>query len=242
MIKSIEWLALAGCLVALALAPPATAIDAKLESQLQQVDAAAQTVKDLTAHFEQDKFTALLKKPLVSTGTVRGAGSVIRWDTEKPEPCALYADQKTVRLYYPKQKLEEIYPIDQQIANLLSSPVPRLASIRKFFTIAAAGPNDVPNHQPGDSTLALRLAPSDESLAKHVRQVVVLLDIKTGLTLMVQTIDSDGDRTQITFLDARVNTGLDPGALDLKVPADTTISHPLDSAPASSSQTPTGSP
>ena len=89
MIKSIEWLALAGCLVALALAPPATAIDAKLESQLQQVDAAAQTVKDLTAHFEQDKFTALLKKPLVSTGTVRGAGSVIRWDTEKPEPCAL---------------------------------------------------------------------------------------------------------------------------------------------------------
>ena len=70
----------------------------------------------------------------------------------------------------------------------------------------------------------------------------MLLDIKTGLTLMVQTIDSDGDRTQITFLDARVNTGLDPSALDLKVPADTTISHPLDSAPASSSQTPTGSP
>jgi outer membrane lipoprotein-sorting protein len=240
MMKRVPWLALAGCTFALAQAAPAR--DATLESQLHQVDAAAQRVKDLTAHFEQDKFTALLTRPLVSTGMVRGAGSVIRWDTEQPEPCSLIADQKTVRLYYPKQKLEEIYPIDQQIANLLSSPVPRLASIERYFTIERAGANDLPKNMPIKENLALRLTPGDEGLARHVRQVLVLLDIKTGLTLMVQTIDSDGDRTQITFSDARVNSGIEAGSLELNVPADTTISHPLDSAPASSSQSPTGSP
>jgi outer membrane lipoprotein-sorting protein len=52
---------------------------------------------------------------------------------------------------------------------------------------------------------------------------------------MVRTTDSDGDRTQITFSDLRANNGIDAASLALKVPGDTTVSHPLDSAPSQTS-------
>jgi len=231
----INGLLLMACLFSAGMNAPATLpssiLDPQLESQLTQIDASARQVKDMSAHFEQDKFTALLKKPLVSTGTVQSAGSAIRWDTEHPEPCTLYADQTQFILYYPSQKLEEIYPIDQRIGDLLTSPLPRLAAIKEHFAIAPAGPND----SGGAGSLALRLTPIDPELAKHIQFVIVVLDVKTGLTLKVQTVDADGDRTQITFSDMRTNIGLEPSGLELKVPGDVTVSHPLDSAPAANS-------
>jgi outer membrane lipoprotein-sorting protein len=231
------------CIGAAGLTGPATqpaAIDPQLESKLVQIDAAAGGVKDLSARFEQDKFTALLKKPLISTGTVRCAGSVIRWDTEKPQPCTLYADQSRLILYYPGQKLEEIYAIDQRLGDLLSSPLPRLGTIEKHFSIEPATADDlaggmaqaVATHP---EAVILRLTPSDAELARHIQRVVVALDPSTGLTLVVQTTDSDGDRTQITFSDLRTNSGIDAASLALNVPSDTTVSHPLDSAPAQTS-------
>lgn len=225
-------LTLTACVFCAGLTGPSTTIDPQLDAQLTQIDAAARQIKDLSAHFEQEKFTALLKKPLISTGTVRSAGFVVRWDTDKPEPCSLFADQTQLILYYPNQKLEEVYPIEQRISDLLSSPLPRLDTVKKHFIIEPVSADD--SAQPG--TLSLRLTPSDPELAKHIRLVIVVLDIKTGLTLRVQTTDIDGDRTQITFSDMRTNTGLDPSQLELKVPADTTVSHPRAAAPADQSQ------
>jgi outer membrane lipoprotein-sorting protein len=229
------FLILTVCFISAALSNPATnpspTVDPQLDAQLTQIDAAARQIKDLSAHFEQDKFTALLKKPLISIGTVRSAGSVIRWDTDQPQPCSLYADQKNLILYYPAQKLEEIYPIDQRVSDLLSSPLPRLDTIKKHFTIKLTASSVA---APA-GTLSLRLTPNDPELARHIQLVNVVLDIKTGLTLQVQTVDADGDRTQITFAGAQTNTGLDPSRLELQIPADTTVSHPADSAPADQS-------
>jgi outer membrane lipoprotein-sorting protein len=231
------------CVSVAGLTEPATqpsGIDPQLQSKLVQIDAAAGGVKDLSARFEQDKFTALLKKPLISTGTVRCAGAVIRWDTQQPEPCTLYADQSQLILYYPGQKLEEIYAIDQRLGDLLSSPLPRLGTIEKHFAIEPATADDLANGMaqavsahPG--AVVLQLTPTDAELARHIERVVVALDPATGLTLMVQTTDSDGDRTQITFSDLPANSGIDAASLALKVPIDTTVSHPLDSAPAQTS-------
>ena len=123
---------------------PATAttapenIDAELQTQLTEIDRRAGQVKDLTANFVQKKFTALMNKPLVSSGQVRSAGPVIRWDTHAPQASVLYTDGKELRLYYPSQKLEEIYPIDQRLSDLLASPVPRLKAVRDHFQISRA--------------------------------------------------------------------------------------------------------
>jgi outer membrane lipoprotein-sorting protein len=211
--------------VAVAGAAPAT-----LSDQLNAIDHAAAGIKDLTARFEQRKFTALLTKPLISSGLVRGAGAVVRWDTREPAPSVLYADRAELRLYYPDQKLEEIYPVDQRMSDLLASPLPRLSTIKEHFTIEIASPGDVADLPHGDATLALRLTPIDAALAAHLRQVFVVLDVHTGLALAIRTIDPDDDRTDITFSDMRVNTGLDEASVDLAVPAGTAISRPLAAA------------
>jgi outer membrane lipoprotein-sorting protein len=222
-----------------AVAPAQSTPDAPPESQLRQIDSLAGQIKDLSARFEQKKFTALLKKPLVSSGTVRAAGLAVRWDTELPEPCVLYADEKNLRLYYPDEKSEEIYPMDQRWSDLLSSPLPRLGAIEGHFTIHRAAPDELTGGLATASdrrfSLTLRLLPSDAELAKHVGQVIVVLDEKTGMARAVETTDADGDRTQMVFSDIHVNVGLNPADLELHVPPDTAVSHPMDAAPTPSS-------
>src|SRR5688572_19689777 len=104
--------------------------DPALEAKLADIDARGAKIQDFTARFEQQKFTALLRKPLLSSGTIRTVGQFVRWDTEKPEPTVLYSDGKEIRMYYPNRKLLEVYPIDRRMADLVASPVPRLATLK----------------------------------------------------------------------------------------------------------------
>src|SRR5690348_2310902 len=69
-------------------------VDPALWERMTRVNDLATKVADLTAHFEQQKFTPMLKKPLTSSGTVRVLGSTMRWDTTKPEPSVIFADEK----------------------------------------------------------------------------------------------------------------------------------------------------
>ncbi|MDP9174907.1 MAG: outer membrane lipoprotein carrier protein LolA [Planctomycetota bacterium] len=207
-----------------------------LEARLNDIDHRAGAVKDLTASFTQQKLTTLMKRPIFSTGVVRAKGSIVRWDTRSPDANVLYTDGKELRLYYPSQNLEEIYPIDQRLSDLLSSPLPRLAVVRDHFQIARAEPAVVMELLAGSGAspaavsiglLPLRLTPTDPALKEHVQQVIVLLDPKTSLVMAVQTTDSDGDKTTMVFSDVHLDTGLHPADLALVIPAGTSISHPL---------------
>ena len=215
-------------------APAMPTEDPALIKRLQAVDARAGDVQDLFAHFKQEKFTALLKRPLVSSGTVRVKGTKVKWDTEKPEPAVLYLDAAQIKLYYPKQKLVEIYPIDRRLSDLAASPLPRLQTLRQHFWIeqiplkefGTAGATD-------EQQIALKLTPKDASLAEHVQFVRVLLDVKNAHILTAETTDAadvgeEADRTLITFSDVKTNAGLKDQDLDLVVPKGTKESRPLE--------------
>jgi outer membrane lipoprotein-sorting protein len=207
--------------------PPADREDPALAKQLEDIDARAAKIKDFTSDFRQEKFTAVLKKPLISTGRVRVSGTVIRWDTQKPEPAVLFSDGREVRMYYPGQKLLEVYTIDQRLGDLAASPLPRLSTLRQHFTIQRA---DGKAFKPSKDqrALALRLVPRDESLKEHVERVDVLLDTEAAHIVELEITDADGDRTHVTFSDVRLDTGVKPADLALNLPADTTVSRPLD--------------
>ena len=206
----------------------AAAEDEALKKQLDDIDARAARIKDFTADFRQDKFTALLKKPLVSSGRIRVAGPMIRWDTEKPEPAVLLSDGKDVRMYYPSQKLLEVYPIDKRLGDLAASPLPKLATLREHFTLQRADAKAFPKPPKGRDVLPLRLVPGEEALREHVDHVNVLLDTRAAHILELEIIDADGDRTHVTFSAVRLDTGLKPADLELKIPEGTTVSRPLD--------------
>jgi outer membrane lipoprotein-sorting protein len=216
----------------LALAPattdatPATApapVDPELWSMMSAIDAKVAQITDLRATFTQEKHTPLLKKPLTSTGEVRVKGTRTLWRTDAPERSVMLVDGSEIRLYYPDQRMMEIYPVHGRLGALAASPLPRLDVLREFFTFEQIdASDDKPN------ILDVRLTPTDESLREHVDEVRVRLNRDTGLIEQVETIDPDGDRTVIRFTDTRINAGLSDDDLRLDVPEGTTVSRPLE--------------
>ena len=217
--------------------PAPNPADAKLAAVLEDVDRRAGRAADLVGRFRQEKHTALLKKPMVSAGRIRMKGAVVRWDTESPEPGVLYSDGREIRMYYPRQSTVEVYPIDQRLADLAASPLPRLAVLRQHFTIEPAPPDPQRGTRRDDpEQLEIRLTPSGTYLAEHVEQVRVKLDTAAARVTAVEMLDTDGDRTVIRFTDLKTDTGIKDADLDLVLPAGTKVSRPLDGVQGSDRQ------
>ena len=200
-------------------------IDAALLKRLEAVDAKVAAVKDLSAEFEQKKFSPLLKRPITSTGTIRALGDAMLWLTASPEPTQLRIDGKSLQLLYVNQKSLEVYPLKGKMASMAASPLPRLATLKDKFDLAAD-----PDAKAGE--LAIVLTPKDPELKPFIDRIRVRLNEAVGVVEHFDLTDPDGERTEITFTDPKLNTGLTAKDLDLTPPAGTKTMRPLDPAAA----------
>ncbi len=207
-------------------------IDAPLWASMKQVDARASAIADLTADFEQLKFTPLLKKPMTSSGTVLAKGNIMLWTTRVPEPTVMRVDETEIQVYYPTQKTVEIYPLSGRLAELASSPVPRLAALLDHFSFLPAPVEDL-GEKSGPGRLALRMIPTDKTIAEHVARASVLIDSDRGFILALKMTDPDGEHTEIRFSNVRTNTNLDKARLMLTLPQGVKTVHPLEGVPSS---------
>jgi outer membrane lipoprotein-sorting protein len=210
----------------LSAAPATQPTDPALWAKLTEIDSRAGKIKSLSANFEQQKFTALLRKPLESSGTVRINGSVMRWDTKQPEPSVLWINGKEAKVYYPNQKSLEIYPMDRRMADLAASPLPRLDVLKARFAFRQIDNRELDKSAPADRFIALELTPTDPALVEHVKRVRVLLDVAGAYIMKAEMTDSDGDRTVLSFRDVQLNAAV--GDLALAVPPGTAVTRPLE--------------
>ena len=212
---------------ALAVAPATQpSVDPALWARMIEIDARAGRINSLVGDFEQRKFTPLLRKPLLSTGRVRVKGATMRWDTEKPEKSVLFVTDKEVKIYYPAQASVEIYAIDQRLAELASSPLPRLAALKDRFSFMQIPVADMDKSADAAKFMALKLIPAQDELRQHVQDVKVLLEMAAGYIVQVELTDADGDRTVDRFVNVQLNGEV--GDLELKTPPGTKISRPLE--------------
>jgi outer membrane lipoprotein-sorting protein len=204
-------------------------VDPAFWKQLVEIDARGAAVKDLTAKFQQEKFTPLMKKPLVSSGTIRIKGSAALWNTTAPAPTIMRIDPQELRLYYPEQKVVEVYKVDQRMGPLAASPFPRLALIKPHFTFERGDAKALlPAGADASKFVAVKLRPINEEMRKHLDEVTVLLEVATGLVTRAQTVDADGDRVVLSFSDMKVNAGLTDQDVALDVPAGVKVVRPLE--------------
>jgi outer membrane lipoprotein-sorting protein len=140
----------------------------------------------------------------------------------------MLVDSNRIRIYYPQQNLEEIYPIQGQLGMLASSPLPRIDSLRRFFSFERIPAKSLDPAATDDKYLALRMLPIDSSLKEHVQEVNVLLDRRTGFIVRAENTDADGERTALTFSNVKIDNDLPDDSLRLDIPADAKISRPLD--------------
>jgi len=224
----------------LADAPPAThpaavspgaapsGVDLQLWAQMVAIDARSSHIASMVAHFQQEKFTALMRKPIVSSGTIRIKGSMMRWDTTEPYPSTMLFSDREAKIFYPNPApgTLEVYSLDQRMAEMAASPLPRLKILKVTFTFAQIPVHDMDANAKDDGFLALRMTPREQSLKEHVQEVRVLLDANAGYIVRAEMTDADGDRTVLHFSQIKLN--VDPGKLELTVPAGTKVVHPLE--------------
>jgi outer membrane lipoprotein-sorting protein len=210
-------------------------VDPAAWQRMLDIDRRAGQVTDLSADFEQQKFTAMLKKPLTTSGRVFVRGSTMLWDTTKPEPNQLQITDKQVRIYYPAQKIIEVYEIQEKLGQLAASPLPRLAVLEKHFTFDPIAVADM-GESDGDNFFAARMTPIEPELREHVEQVRVLLDAQRGLIVRLEMRDADGERTLIRFSNVNTNAGLKDEQLRIAAPAEVKVTRPLAAVEGNSSR------
>ena len=198
-----------------------------MAKELAAINAKTAAVKSLTADFEQSKFTPLLKKPLISSGTVVSAGGTSLWTTLKPQATSMRVTDHEIRIFYPAQQTVEIYPLTGQLGALAASPLPDLSTLKRFFSLDRMSAADVDKAASDDTCLAVKLTPIDPELGTHVKEVHVLLDRTTGAIRQVDNLDPDGDVTKMAFNNVKLDAALPADALKLVVPDGTKQVHPL---------------
>jgi outer membrane lipoprotein-sorting protein len=192
---------------------------------LDSIDKRAGAIHSLEADFVQEKRSPLLRKPLISRGTVRAKGALALWKTNEPEPSEMSIDPQRLRMYYPRQHTIEEYQMQQNLGMLAASPLPGLSAIRKSFSTK-------PDVGSSGNIVPVRMEPLDAELRKYVDHVRVALDAERGVVTEFEMVDPDGEQTLITFTNIRTDVNLSDEALKLDAPAGTKIVRPLEGAPS----------
>ncbi|MCX5691418.1 MAG: outer membrane lipoprotein carrier protein LolA [Planctomycetota bacterium] len=211
-------------------APPAAApaIDS-FEQRLASIDTRIALITDMRADFEQTRKTALLKKPLISRGTLVCKNDRILWHTTHPRESTMLVAGENVTVHYPADKLAEIYPMGARFKDAVGGPLPRLAKLRETFELSELSPDKVvPGTDIGDTTtrLAIKLTPRTAALRQYIDSVRVLIDTKVPCADRIVIVDPDGEETQLYCFNLRINTGVKDSELELKLPPETKINRP----------------
>lgn len=194
--------------------------EAERWARLDYLSALAEKIDTYSAAFTQEKFTPLLREPVVSQGRVQVAGGVARWDTAQPYASIMMAEGGQLKLYYPDQATLEIYDLGDRMDQMAGSPVPDVAKLRAFFTLEELTITD--------DALMMVLLPRSDELAESIEEVLAEVDPKLGVLSRIEITDTNGETTAMMFRDITLNSAIDPASLKLEVPEATKIVRPLE--------------
>lgn len=198
-------------------------VDAELLGTLQKLDERIGKIKDLRAKFEQRKTSPLLRRPMVSSGELIARGGVVLWRTETPRATEMRVGEKEIRLFYPGDKLIEIYPIAHAKA-MAGGPLPRLADLKAQFTFARPAPEE--GRDP--AAFEVVLTPIAEDMRRSVATVRVTIDESVPCVSKIVLTDPEGEQTTVEFRDIKLNTGVKAEEVELNPPKGTRESRPLE--------------
>lgn len=204
-------------MLAVSLAPVA---EDDVTAVIERLDRRSAEITTVRAEFVQVRHSALLRRPLESSGTVRLTRTLSRWDTKEPSPSTTLVGGGIVKLHYPDQKLLEVYDLGEQLGQLGASPLADFEELDAHFSIALHADQD--DDRSGDERVAVfRLTPRSEQVAEFVSEVRLDIGLDRALVRRAVIVDRDGERTEISFREVKVNESFADDDLKLELPAGT---------------------
>ena len=183
--------------------------------QTDELKAFAERMKDvrtLSAKVRQVRKTALVDRPLESSGTMlyrREPGRLV-FRLSEPRTSEIHMDRRTYQVYRPDEKrLERIeFEDDALTGQLLTLFEPKPEALGKTFKLSRAGEE-------------ILLEPLDERVKARLSSLA--LTLKDVELRRIRYVQADGDEVLFEMSDVRLNPELPPGAFDLQVPEGTRI-------------------
>jgi outer membrane lipoprotein-sorting protein len=154
-------------------------------------------------------------------------GEQTRWETVEPHRSVMTVDPRGLRIFYPDQKVVEVYDLGDDIRAFTSSPLPRLATLRESFSITRLRESVLGGRDNDPSMLAVELLPRHDRLKERVARVRVLIDSDVPAVRRMEIEDADGERTEIEFTNVEVNVTVDDADVAMALPPGTRTVYPL---------------
>ena len=198
-------------LVALLLQEPAEVLN-KLAERMKDA-------KTMTCQVRQVRKTALVERPLVSSGTMayrREPGRLVFRLTE-PRTSEIHMDRRIYQVYRPDEKrLERTeFGSEDVSGKILMMFEPKADELGKTFAIRGGGAKD--------GLIEVRLESSDEKVRKRLRKIVLTLGEADGALRSLSYTDGEGDDVKFDLSDVEINSALAPDLFALKVPEGTRV-------------------
>ncbi len=206
-------------LLALSFLPQAAPSDEPARAALRKLSEKFRDLRTLRCSVAQERKTALLEKPIVSSGVMfyrRDPGRLVFRMTD-PRTTEIHMDRATYQVYRPDEKrLERIeFENDELTGRLLMVFQPKEDEVGKAFAVRAGAAKE--------GVLEVRLEPRDEKVGKRLRRLVLAVRESDGALLRILYEEAQGDQVRFDLKDVQINPELPAETFELKVPEGTKI-------------------
>jgi outer membrane lipoprotein-sorting protein len=221
----------------------------RVDQLLDEWEQARAEVKDLTARFVRTQQTQLMRKPLVSKGTLVWSSHGFRWRSEEPEPSDMVIIGRTIEIYYPELRTLERYRLRER--DMLLTALPGLStSVQELrdnyeISIEGKGSNEQRQAQSNQQSnkgkaaqaasteespgfIMFKLLPKPKRLRDYIRSIRIWADDQHFLPSRVEYKETEGDLITIELSEIKTNVGIGADSFKLDLPRDVEIVEPFE--------------
>ena len=211
--------------MALALAPPASARKGKHPTDLTEIlsdmNEASKRLKTVSANLEYTKVTVLVDDKSTESGQLlfrRGKTTEIRIDIQKPERKILLFKKNKGEIYFPKINQIQEYDLAQKSdlvqQFLLLGFGTDANELKKTYNVTYVKEEDLE----GDTTVLLQLVPRKENTAAQITKIQIWVNEESWLPAQQKFFQSGGDYLIAHYSGVKVNRVLPGSSFELNAP------------------------
>lgn len=187
----------------------------RLQALADRVRLEQSKLETLEAEFTQFKQSLMLVEPIVSYGVFSyAAPDRVRWEYKSPNPISMLIFGEEMTTWYRDIDQAEKVKVgrhSQRVLQLLGagSSVDRLL---EYFSVTLAIPKDVAR------PYRLELTPLFKRVAKRLQGMSLWIDPQLYLPIRLRYLEPDGDVTEYSFSNLRINGDLPEDRFRLDLP------------------------
>ncbi len=195
----------------------------RVEALIARVNSEQAQLRALEAEFVQHKESLLLLEPEESQGTFSyQAPDLMRWDFLSPrEMVILLRDQEMLTWYRDLGRAErlEVGRTADRILELLG-PGSSLATLQRYFTLSVIFPESA------GEAYRLELEPRIPRIKRRIQSMALRIDPVLFVPTYVRYVEPNGDKTEFSFDDLRINGEIPGSRFELQLPDDVLFGFP----------------